>query len=58
MLKSMHTQLLPVDKDQFERIMTILQAQLGPVAFEAALAEGRALTVDQAIELALADEQR
>jgi len=34
------------------------QAQLGPAAFEAALQEGRMLTLEQAIALAMEDESK
>jgi hypothetical protein len=41
----------PLFKQSLERA----QAQLDPAAFEAALLEGRTLTLEQAIELATAD---
>jgi predicted ATPase/class 3 adenylate cyclase len=41
-----------------ERFMTSLRAALGDTAFEAAWAEGRAMTLEHAIEYALADESR
>jgi hypothetical protein len=40
--------------EKYERERSLLRARLGEAAFEAAFAEGRALTLEQAIEYAVA----
>ena len=55
LLDAIHTQIFPYDQEQNERNLAALCAQLGPAAFEAALAAGRLLTLEQAIALALVE---
>jgi non-specific serine/threonine protein kinase len=45
--------LLPVDKTEYERNLALLRAKLDGTAFEKAWAEGRAMTLEQAIQYAL-----
>ncbi len=45
--------LYPSNRAEIERIMAVTRAQLDEVAFAAVWAEGRAMTMEQAIELAL-----
>ena len=53
-----HTDLLPFDRDQSERNPAALRTQLDPAAFDAAWAEGRAMTMEQAVAYALDDNSR
>ncbi len=48
--------LQPSDLAEHDRVMTALRGALGDAAFAAAGAEGRAMTLEQAIEYALGDE--
>jgi non-specific serine/threonine protein kinase len=41
------------ERDEYDRGISRLQAELGPTGFEAAWAEGEALTLEQAVKLAL-----
>src|SRR5690606_19036512 len=41
--------ILPADQQEFDRIRAEVAAQLGDGAFQAALAEGRAMTLEQAV---------
>ncbi len=43
----------PTDQAEFDHYLAIVCAQLDEVAFATAWAEGQALTIEQAIELAL-----
>jgi non-specific serine/threonine protein kinase len=45
----------PVDQPEYDRLIAALRATLGEEAFAAAWAEGRALTLERAIEVALAE---
>jgi predicted ATPase/DNA-binding CsgD family transcriptional regulator len=45
--------ILPADKREFDRIRTEVSLQLGEVEFQAALAKGRTMTLEQAVEYAL-----
>ena len=45
----------PQDQIVYERILAVLHTQLDEATFAAAWAEGRTLTLEQAIELALSD---
>jgi hypothetical protein len=45
--------LQPVDKPEFDRIIAEVRAQLDPATFEAAREEGRAMSLEQAVDLAL-----
>ena len=45
--------LWPADRIEYERDVSDLRAQLDEAAFDAAWAEGRAMTMEQAIETAL-----
>jgi hypothetical protein len=45
------------DRADYNRCVTVARAALGEAAFAAAWAEGRALSLDQAYELALADSE-
>src|SRR5262249_8582367 len=47
----------PSEREGYERGVAALRDALGEAAFEAARAEGRSLTLDQAIVLALAGRQ-
>ena len=44
------------DRPDYERNLASLRAQLGEAAFEAAWAEGEAMTMEQAVELAMSDQ--
>jgi hypothetical protein len=44
----------PVDRDDYARDVTVARAQLGESAFAVAWAEGLALSLDEAVALALA----
>ncbi len=46
----------PVDRPEYEKTLATLRAQVGEYNFEKAWTEGRALTLEQAIELALSEE--
>jgi len=46
-------QIPPIDRAEFDRYIQIARDQLGNDKFEALAAEGRAMTMEQAIELAL-----
>jgi hypothetical protein len=45
----------PTDLPEINKYTADVQAQLDEVAYESAWSEGRAMTVDQAIDYALAD---
>lgn len=47
----------PFDQAEFDRHIQIARAQLGAAAFEALAVEGRALTLEQAVELALSENK-
>ena len=47
------TQLWPAERVDYERNSAAIRAELGQEAFEAALAEGRAMSMEKAIEYAL-----
>jgi hypothetical protein len=51
--QSIHTRLLVFDHEQFERNVTALREQLDAAALNAAWAEGRAMTLEQAVAYAL-----
>ena len=53
LLELMHTQMHPFDQEHYQQKLAALRAELDQAAFDAALAEGRALTLEQAIDLAL-----
>ena len=48
----------PFDRAEFDRHVQIAREQLGDMAFEALVAEGRAMTTQQAIELALREDDQ
>lgn len=48
-LERLGTFILPADKHEFDRIRAEVCAQLGEAAFQAALAEGRKMTLEQAV---------
>src|SRR6266508_3832761 len=50
LLESLHTQLLALDADLYERNVTDVRAQLDEATFAAAWTAGRAMTLEQAIE--------
>lgn len=52
-LERLGTFILPADKQEFDRIRAEVKTQLGEKAFESALAEGRRMTLEQAVEYAL-----
>ena len=47
----------PADRPDYDRAVAAAQAQLGETAFSAAWAQGRALTLEQAIALALEENE-
>ena len=53
LLESNHAQLLPFDHKQHDRVLADLRAQLDAATFDAAWAEGQALTLDHAISYTL-----
>ena len=53
LLHSLHMTLLPVDKDDVECAINIVREKLDARQFDTAWAEGRALTLEQAVALAL-----
>ena len=53
LLESMHTRLMPYDQERYDHHLADLRAQLDPAVFAAAWAEGRALTMEQAVAFAL-----
>ena len=55
-LQSNQMQLVHFDRSNYERSVTTASAQLDEATFVKAWAEGRALTMEQAIELAMSDE--
>src|SRR5690606_652603 len=48
-LERLGTFILPTDKHEFDRIRAQVSVQLGADAFQAALAEGRKMTLEQAV---------
>ena len=52
-LKSMRAQLLHIDQTAYDCNLAAVRAQLDRITFDAAWAEGQALTMEQAIELAM-----
>jgi tetratricopeptide (TPR) repeat protein len=54
--ESRHTRLLVVDRDAYTHAVGTLRAELDPAAFEHAWAEGRMLTMEHTIGLALDSE--
>jgi hypothetical protein len=55
-LQSNQIQLVHFDRSNYERSVTAARAQLDEATFSKEWAKGRALTMKQAIELALSDE--
>ncbi|MBI5879661.1 MAG: tetratricopeptide repeat protein [Chloroflexi bacterium] len=53
LLESWHTRMLPIDQDLYERSIAALRARFDAATFDAAESAGRALTLEQAIALAL-----
>jgi tetratricopeptide (TPR) repeat protein len=49
LVESIHTQLLPFDREQSSSALDRARAQLDPAAFAALWAEGRTLTLEQAV---------
>ena len=54
--ESIHTELLPIDRDDYKHNVATLQAQLDESSFNEAWQAGRALTLEQAIQLAMSDD--
>lgn len=54
-LSTIEVRLEPAEDVEFQRAMEAMRTQLDPAAFAAAWAEGRAMTLEQAIEYALAN---
>jgi predicted ATPase/transcriptional regulator with XRE-family HTH domain len=52
-LATLAVPLLPIDRIEYERQVTALRQQLHPAAWATAWAEGRAMTLEQAIKVAL-----
>ncbi len=48
--------MYPSDKSEYDRSVAAARIQIGEAAFNAAWAEGRAMTLEQAIQLALSDQ--
>ena len=46
-------QILPFDRAEFDRHIHIAREQIGEAPFEALVAEGRAMTIEQAVAYAL-----
>lgn len=53
--EQLQTPMPPVYRDDYEKYLPLARAQLDDTAFNAAWAEGRAMTFDQAIDFAFAD---
>ena len=53
-LDAIGARLEPVDEREYQASLTAVHARLSPTAFEEAWAEGQALTVEQAVDEALA----
>jgi predicted ATPase/DNA-binding CsgD family transcriptional regulator len=51
--EAIHTHVFPANRADYEHSVAIVQKALGERAFEAAWAEGRAMTLDRAIDYAL-----
>jgi predicted ATPase/DNA-binding CsgD family transcriptional regulator len=49
--------LLELFREQHERSVSIITRGIGPKAFDAAFARGRAMTIDEGVAFAVADEQ-
>jgi hypothetical protein len=49
------TPVHPIDRPPFERSARTARTALGPTAYDAAYAEGRALTMDEAVAYALGE---
>jgi predicted ATPase/DNA-binding CsgD family transcriptional regulator len=47
-------EMVPLDRAEFDRHISVAREQLGEAAFEAAQAKGRAMTMEQAVDYALA----
>jgi hypothetical protein len=47
----------PLIRQEFEHYQALARAQAGEAAFEAALQEGRGMTLEQAIELAMKESE-
>jgi non-specific serine/threonine protein kinase len=56
LLRAVEVQLEPAEAAEFRRAAEITRERLDPAAFAVAWAEGRAMTLEQAIEYALADK--
>jgi hypothetical protein len=52
-VESIHTQLLPFDREQRDQVVTIIRAQLQAAALGVAWAEGKTMTQEQVIAYAL-----
>ena len=51
--ESIHTELLPIDRDDYKQNVATVQSQLDESSFNAAWQAGRTLTLEQALALAL-----
>ena len=51
--QTMGTPVYPYERDEYDRSLAAVRAELGEEAFEAAWAEGRKMTIEQAIDYAL-----
>jgi hypothetical protein len=49
------SEMTPEERTEYDREVTALRAKLDPATFNAAWAEGRAMTIEQAIEFAISD---
>lgn len=58
LLRAIGATLLPLDRAEYDRNVATLRAQLAEATFAAAWAEGRAMTLEQAIEYALEERAK
>ena len=56
LLDTLKASLAPADRNDYERTVATLRAQLGTQRFTAAWADGQALTLEQAIAYAIGPE--
>ncbi|HET7375351.1 MAG TPA: hypothetical protein VFK30_01510, partial [Anaerolineae bacterium] len=57
-VSALGVRLLYIDKIEYERNLSILQSQMDEASFAAAWSKGQMMTLDQAIEFALADMEK
>lgn len=57
-LKALNTNLLPTDHLEYIKHITLVRSEMDETAFAVATAEGRVMTLDQAVTYALAEEEQ